>query len=185
MMRSTRSSRTWSAPILSAAFVALALAASAANDWSEFAPAGGRFAVALPGRPAVEYDATATPVGTVQMTKFWLRVGDALLAVEMHDLPPVASALLSDDMVLDQAREGLLDDVGGTQIESRSLDYRGAPARDFRYRVAGAGHLEERVLAVLVDARLYLVTGMARAPQSDPDVERFFGSFRWWRQAGR
>ena len=51
-----------------------------------------------------------------------------LLAVEMHDQPPVASALLSDDMVLDQAREGLLDDVGGTQIESKSLDYQGAPA---------------------------------------------------------
>jgi hypothetical protein len=179
-----RSSRTWF--VLSAALAAFALTASAdderrPSDWREFSPAGGRFAVALPGRPAIEHDETATPVGTVHMTKYWVRVGDVLLAVEMHDLPPVASALLSDDMVLDQARAGLLDDVGGTQIESKSLTYRGSPARDFRYRVAGTGHLEERVLAVLVDARLYLVTGMARAPQTDPDVARFLESFRYWR----
>ena len=31
-----------------------------------------------------------------------------LLAVEVHDLPAVAAALLSDDSILDQAREGLL-----------------------------------------------------------------------------
>jgi hypothetical protein len=152
------------------------------SEWTPFAPRDGRFAVELPGAPKVESDSHWTPVGSIAMTKYWLRAGDALLAVEMHDIPPVAAALISDDRILDQARESLLHDVRGTQLEGKSLTYRGAPARDFSYRLPGEAGLEERVLAVLVASRLYLVTGMARDPASDPDVARFFASFRCWRE---
>ena len=116
------------------------------------------------------------------MTKYWLRTGDVLLAVEVHDIPAVAAALVSDDRILDEARDSLIRDMGGTLIEDRALAFAGAPARDFRYRLAGKSGLEERVLAILLDTRLYLVTGMARAPGSDPDVGRFFASFRFWRE---
>jgi hypothetical protein len=163
--------------------LALALAAVPAHaEWSAFAPDGARFAVELPEAPAIERDSTWTPVGSVHMTKYWLRVGDALLAVEQHDIPPVAASFISDEMILDQARDSLLRDVDGTLIESRAVEFQGAPARDFRYRLPGEARLEERVLAVLVERRLYLVTGMARAPGADPQVVRFFGSFRCWRE---
>jgi hypothetical protein len=134
----------------------------------------------MPGEPALERHARLTPVGYVYQDKYWLRENDVLLAVEVHDLPRVASALLSDDSILDQAREGLLADVKGTLIEGRSLVFQGAPAREFTYRLPGRARLVERVLAVLIGRRLYLVTGMARAPASDPDVGRFFASFRCW-----
>jgi hypothetical protein len=182
-----RSSRTWSATRVrrGAALLALAALASAparAAEWSSFAPRDGRFTVELPGMPTVERDAHWTPVGSIAMTKYWLRAGDALLAVEMHDIPPVAAALVSDDRILDQARESLLDDVQGTLIEGHALVFAGAPARDFRYRLPGPTPLEEHVLAVLIGTRLYMVTGMARASISDPDVVRFFASFRCWRE---
>src|SRR5262245_24867761 len=131
MTRSTRSSRTWSARTIRASGLALAFAALAAlasasfaqraegerspSSWPVFAPADGRFAVELPGPPVVERDSHWTPVGSVVMTKYWLRVGDSLLAVEMHDIPPVASALISDDRILDGARDGVLNDVSGAQ----------------------------------------------------------------------
>jgi hypothetical protein len=118
------------------------------------------------------------------MTKYWLRAGDALLAVEMHDVPAVAATLVSDDMILDQARDRLLRDVDGTLLEGRELAFQDAPARDFVYRLPGNSQLAERVLAVLVGRRLYLVTGMARAPVSEPEVARFFASFRFWRESG-
>jgi hypothetical protein len=152
------------------------------SEWAKFAPSDGRFAVEMPGVPAVERDAHWTPVGSITMTKYWLRAGDALLAVEMHDIPPVAAAVVSDDRILDQARESLLDDVQGTLIEGRALEFQGAPAREFRYRLPGSSPLDEHVLAVLVGTRLYMVTGMARASISDPDVVRFFASFRCWRE---
>jgi hypothetical protein len=136
----------------------------------------------MPGAPAREQHARLTPVGYVYQDKYWLREGDVLLAVEMHDLPAVASALLSDDSILDQAREGLLSDVHGTLLESRSLVFQGAPARAVTYRLPGKARLAERVLAVLIARRLYIVTGMARAPDTDPDVARFFASFRCWRE---
>jgi len=116
------------------------------------------------------------------MTKYWLRVGNALLAVELHEIPPVAASFISDDMILDQARDSLLRDVDGTLLESRALEFSGAPARDFVYRLPGRTQLAERVLAVLVERRLYLVTGMARAPSGDPQVARFLASFRCWRE---
>jgi hypothetical protein len=183
-----RSSRAWCATTAEhalrggwlIALVALA-ALPAHGDWESFAPADARFAVVLPGTPAVERDAHWTPIGSVRMTKYWLRVGDALLAVEMHDIPAVAATLVSDDTILDQARESLLHDVDGTLLEGRTLAFQDAPARDFLYRVPGRAQLVERVLAVLVGRRLYMVTGMARAPASDPVVARFFASFRYWR----
>jgi hypothetical protein len=137
----------------------------------------------MPGEPALERHARLTPVGYVYQDKYWLREGDVLLAVEMHDLPAVAAALLSDDSILDQAREGLLSDVKGTLLEGRDLVFQGAPAREFIYRLPGKARLAERVLAVLVGSRLYLVTGMARAPAADPDVARFFTSFRVWSES--
>ncbi|SRR5258706_3413857 len=180
-----RSSRTWCARTAERARAAALLALlAAAAPWSAFAPGDGRFAVELPGVPAIEHDAHWTPVGSISMTKYWLRVGDALLAVELHDIPPAAAAIVPDDRILDQARDSLLRDVDGTLIEGRTLVFSDAPARDFRYRLPGAAALEERVLAVLVGTRLYLVTGMARAPASDAAVVHFFASFRCWRDTG-
>ena len=182
-----RFSRTWCARAADLAWLVLVLtalvgAAARPSEWPVFAPDGGRFSVELPGTPAIERDSTWTPVGSVRMTKYWLRVGDALLAVELHEIPPVAASFISDDMILDQARDSLLRDVDGTLLESRALEFQGAPARDFVYRLPGRTQLGERVLAVLVERRLYLVTGMARAPSGDPQVARFLASFRCWRE---
>jgi len=181
-----RSSRAWCAKTAELLALAALLVGAAApvGEWAVFEPRDGRFAVEMPGAPAVERDSHWTPVGRIAMTKYWLRVGDALLAVELHDIPAVAAALVSDDRILDQARDSLLRDVRGTLIEGRVLEFSGAPARDFRYRLPGQAQLEERVLAVLVDTRLYLLTGMARAPVSDPGVEHLFASFRCWREGG-
>jgi hypothetical protein len=183
-----RSSRTWSAiraeALLGLAFALAAFAgvAARAGEWAKFEPNGGRFAVELPGTPAVERDSTWTPVGYVYMTKYWLRVDNALVAVEIHDIPPVASALITDDTILDQARDALLRDVDGTLLDGKTTVFEGAPARDFLYRLPGEARLVERVLAVLVDRRLYLVTGMGRAPGTDPEISRFFASFDCWRE---
>ena len=158
-----------------------AVAAGAAEPWTVFAPGEGRFTVELPGPPALERDARLTPVGYVYQTKYWLRTGDALLAVELHDIPPIASALTTDGMILDSARDGVIENENGTLLEARALDFRGSPAREFTYRFPGEAPLVERVLAVLVGSRLYLLTGMtAHAPASHPDITRFFASFRVW-----
>jgi hypothetical protein len=185
-----RFSRIWCAktPERSAAWrvallaIAALAGAPARAEWTAFEPEEGRFTVALPGAPSVERDAHFTPVGSIAMTKYWLRVGGALLAVEMHDIPPVAAAVIPDETILDRARESLLREVHGTLIDGRSLAFLGEPAREFRYRLPGSVPLVERVLAVLVGSRLYLVTGMARDPATDPDVARFFASFRCWRE---
>ena len=46
----------------------------------------------------------------------------------------------------------------------------------------GLADAEARRHIVLLDRRLFLVTGMARAPDADPAVGRFFASFRCWHE---
>ena len=176
MRRSTRSSRAWCAKTAELLAPAPRCSSRARSLRCPRRRVGGvRAATTGASRSSCRAHPRSSAIRTGRrsarfaMTKYWLRVGDALLAVELHDIPAVAAALVSDDRILDQARDSLLRDVGGTLVESRAVEFSGAPARDFRYRLPGEAQLEERVLAVLVDTRLYLVTGHgARAGSAIP-----------------
>lgn len=114
-------------------------------------------------------------------TKYTLRVGDALVAVETHDFPALATSLFSSGTILEQTRSGVLKDMHARQLESHLLTRQDMPALDFTYEVPGAPPRYERALAVLVRSRIYLVTGMAeRSPGSHPAIEHFLESFRFF-----
>lgn len=163
---------------LGLALLAFAVASSAsAETWQRFAPQGGGFSIELPGEPRFERDDRFTPVGSVVETKYWLAVEGAELAVETHDIPTLAAAMMSDALLLDQARDGVIGNEGGTAITSRDLEFEGAPARAFTYRYPGEPVRLERVLTVLVGARIYLLTGTGADPFTHPAVARFFDSF--------
>jgi hypothetical protein len=148
-----------------------------AETWKRFAPPGGGFSIEMPGEPSSERDEHFTPVGSVVETKHWLAVEGAELAVETHDIPTLAAAMMSDAMLLDQARDGVIENEGGTAITSHELEFEGAPARAFTYRYPGEPLRLERVLTVLVGARIYLLTGTGADPSGHPAVARFFDSF--------
>jgi len=170
--------------ILGAAAFASALAAApapaarAGEGWTVFAPPGGGFRIEVPGTPRRESEQRFTPVGSVRETKYWLEVDGAELAVETHDVPPLAAALMSDATILDQARDGVVDNEGGELIQTRALTVQGAPAREFTYRYPGEPVRLERVLTVLMGSRIYLITGTCAEPAAHPAVARFFASFR-------
>jgi hypothetical protein len=148
-----------------------------AEDWVPFSPPDGGFSVELPGTPRTERDAHLTPLGSVRETKHWLRVDGAELSVETHDIPILAAAMMSDAMLLDRARDGVIENEGGTPLASRDVTFQGAPAREFTYRYPGEPARLERALTVLVGSRIYLLTGTGANPVAHPGVRRFFDSF--------
>jgi hypothetical protein len=149
--------------------------------WSTFESEAGRFHVELPAAPEVHTETSSTFFGAVSHTKYTLRVGDALVAVETHDFPALATSLFSSASILEQTRSGVLEDMQARQLEAHALTLQDMPALDFTYEVPGAPPRIERALAVLVRNRIYLVTGMAeRSPGSHPEIRRFLESFRFW-----
>jgi hypothetical protein len=147
------------------------------EDWQAFAPPGGGFRIEMPGEPLREIAERLTPIGIVRETKYWLAIDSVELAVETHDVPTLAAALMGQDALLDRARSGVIDNEEGIPLGSRELVFQGAPARRFTYRYPGRPPRQELAMTVLVGSRIYLLTGTGSDPVSHPIVRRFFASF--------
>lgn len=162
---------------LALALPALAQAATP-EEWIIFAPEQGDFRIEVPHAPRLERDARPTPVGDVIETKYFLEYAGAELSIEIHEMPAIAAAVMPDGIILDQARDGVIDNEEGTPIAERELTFQGSPARAFTYSVPGERF--EQALTVLVGKRIYLLTGTSKhEPYTHPDIERFFASFRF------
>jgi len=175
----------WKQMLSSAAFaVAVASAGAAAppgdGGWHTFASESGRFQVDLPADPVVRPDeGRFTLLGPVSGEIYAVQAGDLQLAIEVRDLPTLARALVPDELILDETRESVVADMDAVELRGGETTHQGFPAREFVYRIPGDPPDFERALAVLVEGRLYVVTG--RTPRRDArsrEIERFFDSFR-------
>lgn len=161
-------------------------ASAAEGSWRVFTSRDGRFRVELPGEPQLDRSQRSTLLGAVEETKYTLRFGEALVAVEVHDIPRLAARMLPASSILDRVRAGVVSDMQAELVDSRDTTLQGHEARDFSYRISGESPLVERALVALVGNRIYLVTGMAPdSPGAHPEIARFFASFRFWASGDR
>jgi hypothetical protein len=141
----------------------------------------GRFSVDLPAEsPSVRELAGSKFSTTSNDVQHAVSVGDTEFAVEIHDVPRVARFLLSGDYILERAVEGMLEDIGGREVDSVEASLQGEPAREVRFEIPDR-KLTGELLLVLAGRRLYLVT--VQHPESiDPPsaVAPFFESFSFW-----
>ncbi|MEM7412100.1 MAG: hypothetical protein AAF430_17870, partial [Myxococcota bacterium] len=163
---------------------AVILAALPANaGWRVFASQAGRFEVEFPEHPKLRERERGTPLGAVRETKHIVDLADEThVAIEVHDMPWLATRLVPSRSILDQVRSGILEDSSAVELQSQESVHQGEPAIDFTFRLPNLR--VERALAILVDSRLYVLTGRAAdAPPDDhPTILRFFDSFRFWRE---
>ena len=153
----------------------------AGTHWHTFVSQAGRFQVELPVDPEEQVDPERmTLLGSVSGRTYVVHAGDLELAVEVRDIPTLAKTLVPTDVILDQTREGVTADLGAQEVEGSEISLQGLPARDFVYRLPGPPPVLEHARAVLVDGRLYLVTGKPSRPGGErPELERFLDSFRF------
>ena len=161
----------------------LTLAGPVAAEWRVFASQTGRFQVEFPEQPRLRERERGTPLGAVRETKHIVDLADEThVAIEVHDMPWLATRLVPSRSILDQVRSGILEDTKAVQLESQETRHQGEPAIDFTFRLPNLRI--ERALAILVDSRLYILTGRtpSRPPREDAVLQRFFGSFEFWRE---
>ncbi len=171
--------------VRAAAVLGMALLAfeslAAEEVWREYGPARGLFRVRFPAEPQLSHHEAGTPFGSVRETRYTLRAGDAVLIAESHELPAMAVALMPARSVLDRARVSLIESEEGIPMEPRELADQRVPAQEFSYRLPGHPPRYRRARAFLAGTRLYLLVGTAATPVGpEPQVDRFFESFRFW-----
>ena len=171
--------------VLAAGLLGLGSAGAGASpaEWRVFASQAGRFQVEFPEHPRLRERERGTPLGSVVETKHIVDLADEThVAIEVHDMPWLATRLVPSRSILSQVQSGVLEDTNASLIESREASHQGEPAVDFTFRLPNLRI--ERALAILVDSRLYILTGRApdRTPDEDAIIRRFFGSFEFWRE---
>jgi len=152
-----------------------------AGEPSAYRSEAGRFSVDLPGEsPSVRElggSKFSTTSNDVQHAAF---VGDTEFSVEIHDIPRVAEFMLSSDYILERAAEGMLDDIGGREVDSVKTSLQGEPAREVRFEIPDR-KLAGELLLVLAGRRLYLVTVQHPKSIEPPSaIAPFFESFSFW-----
>jgi hypothetical protein len=155
--------------------------APVSSEELSFSPPAGRFRVALPAQPIVSGSSRRTFLGKIVEKRYVVNVGDTRVAVELYDLPHLAAILLTEGVILDRARDGLLENVGGRAIAAGDTSHQSFPAREVTYELSGRPARTERALLVLVEPRLYIA--LATWPSGSaapPAAERLFESFEIW-----
>jgi hypothetical protein len=151
------------------------------SGWRTFKSPEGRFSAPFPSEPVATTSTHRTLLGPIHGALYAADLGDLRVSVELHDLPRLAAFLLSTDTILERARKGLLEGVGGRAIDERSVVHRGYPARETRYALTDPPSAIERALLVLVENRLYIAIATWSEPApSDAPLARFFESFEVW-----
>jgi len=155
--------------------------AADADDWFDFRSDSGRFRIGFPGElpatralPVEKFTVTTNNIShevTVEQTEF---------SVELHDIPRIAAMLLSQDFILDRAKEGMLADIGAHELSSREVSRQRYPARQVRYEMPDRGLVGESLL-VLARQRLYLVSSQHPAKREPPvPFSAFLDGFEFW-----
>lgn len=168
------------APVLASLLLVVPVTGTVAaepGDGQILAPEG-RFRVWVPAEPAVTESETRTFLGSVRDATYVVELEEASLAVEHHDVPAIATALMSDDAILERTARSVVDDVEGRLLSERSDTVGGRPCRVLSYLVEGPPTLLEEARLILDGTRVYVLTATRpRAASAPAFVRRFFDSF--------
>lgn len=141
----------------------------------------GRFLVAFPAPPQGAQSARDTWAGRMEEGSFEVERQALRLRVEFHDVPGLATRVLPSGVILDLARQGVLDDMHAHEESVERTSLRGHPGLALRYTPAARPGSTEEARIFLVGSRLYVA--FARADLAGEDralAERFLTSFDAW-----
>lgn len=147
--------------------------------WRLFRPDGAGFEVELPGPPEHRQNDERSLLGRVKHEYYWVERAGAKLDIERHELPRLATRILSNDRLLDRIQADLMQDLGTEPTLEQRVELQGFPGRRVLYARGDPVPLPEETRLYLVGNTLFVVATGAYPPETrQPIVDRFFASFR-------
>lgn len=167
--------------VASCIVAAMALSQAHAVELVDFHSESGRFRIAFPGPdPHTRQMSEEKFQLTTNNVQHHVEVDRTRFAVELHDIPRAAAMFLTDDFVLEQAKQGMLDDMGGQELTSNTVERQSHPARRVEFEIPESG-LRGDLLLVLAKRRLYLVTSLYPKHDEPPiPFNAYAESFEFW-----
>lgn len=176
-----RSKRLWATLVLPVTLVLVAFGSTGVPSWERVHSEPGRFAVDFPAAPEVRHWEQGSLVGSIASARYLLDWGALELRVEHHDIPWLASMLVSEQGMLQRAEADLVEGEGAQALAASESLQQGRTLREVHFRVLGEGVRDGRASFQLLGRRLYVQAALFPAEQSEnPVLARFFDSFEAW-----
>ncbi|MEZ4451880.1 MAG: hypothetical protein R3B09_20620 [Nannocystaceae bacterium] len=152
--------------------------AKAPESWMEFSSDEGRCKLRFPAAPRSESMDAPSPAGPIPTTTIAAEQRGAYYALAYSDYPVELVAESKLDNILDGARNGAVNNIGGTLLKEEQITFAGQKARAFEASASAEG-MEVRLSARIffVAPRLYVLLVVYPAGQVDAEAQRFFDSF--------
>ena len=151
--------------------------------WTSFESTAGRFRAAFPGLPVETTETRDTIVGSLKGYRFEVEDKDrgTFFLVEYRDLPRVATFFMSDESLVRQASESLLEYAPSTTHTDEPRDFSGKVSRFLRFQLNDETRQIRLAQAVLVEKRLYLIiAGVPPTSSQEKLAADFLASFEFW-----
>ncbi len=150
-----------------------------------FVSSEGRFAADFPGDPMPGRAVRDTWAGRMDEGSYELEDRGLRLRVEFHDVPRVAALMLPRSVILDLAKDSLLEDMEARKPSVEKTSLRGHPGLALRYEPGSRPGVVEEAHIFLVGGRLYVAFASAQDLEQQREMAaRFLASFDAWESGG-
>lgn len=157
--------------------LALLAATSAAQTWTEFRSADGKFSVSMPGKPTESVITVSLGTGDRTANTFSYHdedLNEFLVAYSERSTPRKST----DEQIFDKARKGLLIATDGKLLRENSVTLAGYTGREIVFERPNGDVQTERFF--FVGDRFYQISVEVKKSSTRPvDVERFLSSLRF------
>lgn len=120
-------------------FVITLLIATTPAAAEELAPKEHDFRVEMPGAPTHKEQSRSIGVGTVTSENFIVQNPASTYFVSVITIPGFASTFTPDSVLFNQTRDGMLDDVKGTQLSFEDFEIDGHEGKLLVYEINPSG----------------------------------------------
>lgn len=148
------------------------------SRWRTVTSAEGRFSVELPGRPGIQHQDAATPLGTLTVYAYSVVqiFHRSTYAASYCRYPAGILQQMEGDLV-DTALNAAAGKTGGKVVAEKPLTGSGYAGKEQTLDAPGMGRIRLRVM--VADDRVYtLIVYPINGKQGDIHADRFFASFR-------
>ena len=172
-------------PLLALAFFTLILqppiVQAEALHFSPFTPADQTFTIDLPAEPKLGERKTWFPISRFVTRIYTSQVGEEEFGINSTQLPRLIGWLSSDGMILNSARDGILEDSNATLVALERFKIRKQSAQAMVFSIPAQDGLPDLVgqaRMLITQNRLYILWTETTPSVSDQALDSFFASFR-------